>query len=109
MSNVNAAPAQVERSAEALEVAAPRLRSDDRDLLDDLERGALIMARGGAGEQCANRLNGLTVAANDPADIALAQLQAKDSRSARWNFRDDHLIGKLDQLADDELEKLFHA
>ena len=51
-----------------------------RELLHDLERGALAVARSRAGEQRADRLNGLAVAADDPTDVGLAQLHPKDRR-----------------------------
>src|SRR6266480_3071956 len=67
------------------------------------------MPRGGTGEQCANRMNGLTVAPNNPADVALSKLQFEDRGSAAGNFREHHLIGIFDQLSNDELEKFFHV
>jgi hypothetical protein len=54
-------------------------------------------------------LNGLTIAANDPADIALPQLQAENGCSARWNFRDDGLVREFHELADNKLEKFTHG
>ena len=77
-------------------------------LLDDLERGPLPVARRGAGQQRANRLNRLAVAPDDPADVGLAKLHPKDRCLPRWNFGKHHLIGKLDELANDEFEELFH-
>jgi hypothetical protein len=76
--------------------------------LHDLERGALTVARSGAGQKRADRLDRLAVAPNDPADIGLAKLHAKDRRLSRWDFGKHHLIGKLDELANDEFEELFH-
>jgi hypothetical protein len=67
------------------------------------------MPRGRAGEQCPNRVNGLAIAANHPADIALSKLQSKDRRFAAGNFRKHHLIGVFHQLPNDELEKFFHV
>jgi hypothetical protein len=66
------------------------------------------MARRGAGKQRPNRMNRLPVAPNDSADIALTQLHFKDCRFAAWNFREHHLVGKFNQLANNELEKFFH-
>src|ERR1043166_8730602 len=66
------------------------------------------MTRGGAGEQGANRVNRLAVASDDAANVALPQLHAKNRRFPRGNLRKHHLIGKLDELANDELEELFH-
>src|SRR4051812_41464285 len=80
-----------------------------RALLHDLERGPLPVARGGAGEQRADGLNGLAIAANDAADVGLPQLHPEDSRFSRGDLRKHHLIGELDQLANNELEKLFHG
>ena len=76
--------------------------------LHNLKRGALPVPRGRAGKQSANGLNGLAVAANDPADIGLPQLHPEDRGFSRRNLREHHLIGEFNQLANDELEKLFH-
>src|SRR5438270_6205903 len=78
------------------------------ELLDNLERGPLAMARGGAGQERADRINRLAVAPNNPADVALAQLHAEDRHFSRWDLGKHHLIGKLDKLANDELEELLH-
>ena len=67
------------------------------------------MPRGRAGEQRANRVNSLAIAANHAADVALSQLQSKDRRFAAGNFRKHHLIGVFHQLSNDELEKFFHV
>src|SRR6476661_9835170 len=80
-----------------------------RTLFDDLERGPLPVARGGAGEQGADGLDRLAIAANDAADVGLAQLHPEDRRFSRRDLRKHHLIGELDQLTNDELEKLFHG
>ena len=80
-----------------------------RVLFYNFERGTLPMTRGGAGEQRPNSLNGLTAAANHPADIAAPKLQFEDSCSAAWNFGQYHIVRKLNQLPDDELEKFSHA
>src|SRR5438876_4584790 len=66
-------------------------------LFDNFERGPLTMPRSRAGEQRANRANGLAVAANHAADVALSKLQFKDRRFAAGNFREHHLIGIFDQ------------
>ena len=78
-------------------------------LLDDLERRAMSVPRRGAGEQSADRLNRLPVATDDPADVALPHHEPKHRRVRLRAFRDDHFVGKLDQITDDEFEKLFHA
>jgi len=67
------------------------------------------MARSRTGEQRANSLNGLAASANNAPDVSLSKLQLKDRGSAAWNFRQDHVVGKFDQLANDELEELSHA
>ena len=53
-------------------------------------------------------MNGLTVAANDAADVALPKLQPEHRRFAARNFREHHLIGIFDQLPNDKLEKFSH-
>jgi hypothetical protein len=67
------------------------------------------MARGGARQQGSNRVNSLPASANYAADIPPPKLQLKYGRSAVWNFREHHVVGKFNQLAKDELEKLPHA
>jgi hypothetical protein len=67
------------------------------------------MARSRTGEQCANSLNGLAASANNATDVSSPELQLKDRRSAAWNFRQNHVVRKFDQLANDELEELSHA
>jgi hypothetical protein len=78
-------------------------------LLDDLENRPLAVARCRTGEQRANSLNGLAAATNDSADVSSSKLQLKDGCSAGWNFREDHVVRKFDQLPNDELEELSHA
>src|SRR6202045_1812672 len=77
-------------------------------LLHDLERGPLSVTRGGAGQQRADRLDRLPVAPNDSADVGLAQLDPEDRGFPGRNLREHHLIRKLDELANDEFEKLLH-
>jgi hypothetical protein len=67
------------------------------------------MARGRTSEQRANSLNGLAAPANNATDVSSSKLQLKDRGSAAWNFRQDHVVRKFDQLANDELEELSHA
>ena len=67
------------------------------------------MARSRTGEQGPNRMNSLAVATNDAADIALSKLQLEDGCSAARNFREHHIVGKFDQLPNNELEKFSHA
>jgi len=64
-------------------------------LFYNFEHGALPMARSGADEQRANRMNRLAVAANDAADIALSKLQLEDGCSAARNLREHHVVGKF--------------
>jgi hypothetical protein len=77
--------------------------------LHNFERGALIVAGGGTGEKRPDRLNGLTIAADDAADVTLPQLQAENGCSARRNFRDDCFVREFRELADNELEKFTHG
>ncbi|CAN5129983.1 hypothetical protein BH20VER2_BH20VER2_09510 [soil metagenome] len=79
------------------------------ELLDNLESSALIVPSGGAGEQRADRLNRLAIPADDPTDVALPHRQAEHCGVAARALGDDHLIRKLDEIANDELEKFFHA
>jgi len=79
------------------------------ELFHDLEGGALAVTRSRAGQQRANCVNGLAVAADDSANVALAQLHFKDRHFAARNFREHHLVRVLDELADDKLEKLPHV
>jgi hypothetical protein len=78
-------------------------------LLHDLESSALPVAGSGAGQQRADSLNRLPVATNNPANIRLPELHPEDRRFAGRNFRQHHLIRKLDQLTDNEFEELFHG
>src|ERR1043166_3273007 len=55
-------------------------------LLDNLERGALAVARSRAAQERADRVNRLAVAANHAANVALTQLQFEDGRLAAGNF-----------------------
>ena len=86
-------------------VAPPKAK---RELLNDLERGALPVTRRRTGQQRADRLNGLAVAADDSTHIRLTQLHSEDRCLSRRNLGEHHLIRKFDELTDDELEKLFH-
>ena len=77
-------------------------------LLDNFDSGPLAMPGSGTGKQGTDGMDGLTIAANDPPDIALTQLNFEDGRLAAGNFREHHLIGILDYLSNDELEKFLH-
>jgi len=79
------------------------------ELFHDFEGGPLAVARSRAGKKRANCVNGLAIAADDSANVALAQLHFKDRHLAARNFREHHLVRILDKLADDKLEKLPHA
>jgi hypothetical protein len=66
------------------------------------------MARGGAGEQRPNSVDGLPAAADHAANVALAKLKFENGCSAARNFREHHVVGIFDQLPNDELEKFSH-
>ena len=86
-----------------------RSAQDDRiELLDDLERRSLAVARSGTGKQRADRLNGLAVATDDPANIALPHLESKNGNLSPGYFGEHDLVGKLNELTNDELEELLH-
>src|SRR5262245_2399270 len=78
------------------------------ELFDNLEHCALAVTRCRTGQQGANSVNSLTRPANHAAHISPSKLQPKGDRSAVRNFREHHVIGKFDQLANDELEKFSH-
>jgi hypothetical protein len=78
------------------------------ELFYNFERGALAMARGGAGKQRSDSVDGLPAAANHAANVALAQLKFENGCSAARNFREHHVVGIFDQLPNDELEKFSH-
>jgi len=78
-------------------------------LFYNLEDSPLAVARGRTGKQRANSLNGLTGSANDTANIPASKLQFKDSRPAAWNFCQRHIVGKFNQLPNDELEEFSHS
>src|SRR5204863_2325907 len=80
-----------------------------RKLLDDLERGALAVARRGTVKHRANGVNRLAVATNDSADIALAQLHFKDRHFTVRNFGQHHVVRKFHELSNDELEEFLHV
>jgi hypothetical protein len=79
-----------------------------RILFDNLEHSALAVARGGAGQQGAKSVNGLTGPTNHTAYIASSKLQFENDRSAIGNFREYHVVRKFDQLTNDEFEKFSH-
>lgn len=77
-------------------------------LLNDLERRTLPVTRRRAGEKRTDRLNGLSVAADNSTHVRLTQLNFEDRRLPRRNLGEHHLIRKFDELTNDKLEKLFH-
>jgi hypothetical protein len=79
-----------------------------QNLLDDLESGALTVTRRGAVQDRADGMNRLAVATDDAANVALAKLDFEHGHFAAGNFREHHVVGKFDQLTNDELEKFFH-
>jgi hypothetical protein len=80
-----------------------------RSLLDNLDDCSLTMACCRTGKQSANGLYCLTAAANHSTHVAPSKLKFEDGCSAIWNFRQDHVVRKFYQLANDELEKLSHV
>ena len=66
------------------------------------------MTRRRTGKERPDRLYGLAVAADDSAHVCLTQLHSEDRYLSRRNLGEHHLIGKLDELTDDEFEKLLH-
>jgi hypothetical protein len=67
------------------------------------------MARSRTCKQRANSLNGLAASPNNATHVSSSKLQLKDRGSAAWNFRQNHVVRKFDELANDELEELSHA
>jgi hypothetical protein len=80
-----------------------------RKLLDNLDDRSLAMARSGTGKQSANSVYRLAAAANDSTDVAPSKFKFEDGCSAIWNFRQNHVVRKFYELANDELEKFSHA
>ena len=78
-----------------------------KKLLDDLERCALAVAGRGTVQQRSDGLNSLTVAPDYATHVGLAKLQLEDGGLA-GDFRQNHVVGKLNELANHELEKFFH-
>src|SRR5690242_4746199 len=85
----------VNNQRQAIEVNRPYL-------FDNLQRGTLAVAGSGAVQQRTNCVNGLAVATDDAADVALAELDFENSRLTARDFREHHIVGKFDQLANDE-------
>src|SRR6266478_1607363 len=54
-------------------------------------------------------MNGLAVAANDAADVALTELHFEDRHFAARNFRQHHVVRKFHELSNDELEEFLHS
>jgi len=91
-------------------VAVPRAGISDTGYksFDDLESGPLPVARSRAAEQRPNSVNRLAIAPDHTPDIALTQLHFEDGRSSTRNFRQHHVVWKLNELSNHELEKFFH-
>ena len=87
---------------------APQTKSR-QPLLDDFERGALAVTGGGTGKQRADGLDRLAVTTDYPANIGLPKLQLEHGGFPVGDLMQHHLVGKLDELTDNEFEKLFHA
>src|SRR5205085_11741930 len=54
-------------------------------------------------------MNGLAVAANNAANVALTQLHFEDRHLAARNFRQHHVVRKFHELPYDELEEFLHV
>ena len=68
----------------------------------------MAVTRRGAVQHRADGVNRLSIAADDSADVTLAKLDLENGHFPR-DFSEHHVVGKLDQLANDELEKLLHG
>jgi hypothetical protein len=75
----------------------------------DLERGALAVTRSGTIQQRSNGLNGLAVAANHSANIALAQLHLEHGHFSAWNLSEHYVVWKFNELPNHEFEKFLHV
>src|SRR5438105_14866141 len=53
-------------------------------------------------------MNGLAVAANNAANVALTELHFEDGHFAVRNFRQHHVVRKFHELPNDELEEFLH-
>jgi len=53
-------------------------------------------------------MNGLAVAANNAANVALTELHFEDRHFAARNFRQHHVVRKFHELSNDELEEFLH-
>ena len=78
-------------------------------LLIDLQHRPLPVARSRRTQQVADGVDGLAVFADYPADVALPELEFENDLPGVFKPRQYHLIGELDKLADDKLEKFFHG
>jgi hypothetical protein len=83
-------------------------RNRSTKLLHNLKHSTLTVTRCRTGQQGANSVNGLAGPTNYTAHISASKLQFKGDRSATGNFREHHVVGKFDQLTNDELEKFSH-
>jgi hypothetical protein len=78
-------------------------------LFYNLERGALAMTCGRAGQQRPNGLNCLTISTDNSADVALTKLHPENRGFATGNLGQHHLVWKLNQLTNHEFEKFLHV
>ena len=90
------------------EIGAHRAPLQEKSL-HDFQRRSLAMAGSGTIQERADGMNRLAIATNDAADVSLTQLHPENGHFATWNLGQHHVVRKLDQLTNDELEKLFHA
>lgn len=77
-------------------------------LFHNLEHCTLAVTRRRTGQQGANSVNSLTGPAYHPAHISASKLQFKGDHSAVGNFRENHVIRKFDQFANNEFKKFSH-
>ncbi len=66
------------------------------------------MTRGCGIEQVTNCLNGMALLANNKAYVALAKLDLEHYLPRRFDFRQNHLVGKFDETTDNEFNEFFH-
>lgn len=67
------------------------------------------MARRRAGKQRADTANRLAVSPDHATDVALPHLKAEVREATLRDLREHHFVGKLDELANNEFEKLSHG
>ncbi|MGB8167539.1 MAG: hypothetical protein WCF18_08605 [Chthoniobacteraceae bacterium] len=77
--------------------------------LDDFEDRFFPMPRGSRCEQIPNGDDCVTVLADHFPHIALPQAKQKQSLLRCVDFGQNHLIGVIDEIPDDEIEKFLHG